>query len=172
MRYFWTQVIFDSLIELSQVPPFQVDLGVMAMTVFSTFLRVQEWILTVRWFRVVSRTFVGIITPLKRCSRRILQPPADWAASHIYHIYRNENLIYIYIRGGFNKFPDFFVQAFNIVVDSWKFSMSLLYILWDDWRIFMISASNEQQQQQSEYTLLKPDCHSWWISNFKDVRIF
>ena len=26
--------------------------------------------------------------------------------------------IYIYIRGAFNKFPDFFVQAFIIVVDS------------------------------------------------------
>ena len=24
---------------------------------------------------------------------------------------------YIYIRGAFNKFPDFFVQAFKIVVD-------------------------------------------------------
>ena len=28
----------------------------------------------------------------------------------------------------------------------------------------MISGSNEQLQQQLEYTLLKPDCHSWWIS--------
>ena len=28
----------------------------------------------------------------------------------------------------------------------------------------MISGSNEQLQQQFEYTLLKPDCHSWWIS--------
>ena len=27
----------------------------------------------------------------------------------------------------------------------------------------MISASNEQLQQQLEYTLLKPDCHSWSI---------
>ena len=45
-----------------------------------------------------------------------------------------------YIRGAFNKFPDIFVQAFKIVVDSWKFSMLLLYILWDDWPIFMISA--------------------------------
>ncbi len=27
----------------------------------------------------------------------------------------------------------------------------------------MISPSNEQLQQQLEYTLLKPDCHSWWI---------
>ena len=26
--------------------------------------------------------------------------------------------IYIYIRGVFNMFPDFFVQAFKIVVDS------------------------------------------------------
>ena len=28
----------------------------------------------------------------------------------------------------------------------------------------MISGSNVQLQQQLEYTLLKPDCHSWWIS--------
>ena len=28
----------------------------------------------------------------------------------------------------------------------------------------MISGSNEQLQQQLEYTLLKPDCHKWWIS--------
>ena len=65
----------------------------------------------------------------------------------------------------FNKFPDFFffVQAFEIVVDSWKFTMLLLYSLWDDWPIFMISGSNQQLQQKLEYTLLKPDCHSWWI---------
>ena len=71
------------------------------------------------------------------------------------------------IRGAFNKFPDFFVQAFKIVIDSWKFTMLLLYILWDDWPIFMISGSNEQLQQQLEYTLLKPDCHSWWISKIQ-----
>ena len=40
----------------------------------------------------------------------------------------------------------FFLQAFKIVVDSWKFSMLLLYILWDDWPIFMMSGSNEQLQ--------------------------
>ena len=45
--------------------------------------------------------------------------------------------------------------------------MLLLYILWDDWPIFMISALNEQLQQQLEYTLLKPDCHSWWISKMQ-----
>ena len=43
----------------------------------------------------------------------------------------------------------------------------LLYILWDDWLIFMISGSNEQLQQELEYTLLKPDYHSWWISKMQ-----
>ena len=50
-------------------------------------------------------------------------------------------------RGAFNKFPDFFVQAFKIVIDYWKFSILLLYILSDDWPIFMISGLNEQLQQ-------------------------
>ena len=61
----------------------------------------------------------------------------------------------------------FFVQAFEIVIDSWKFSMLLLYILWNDWPILMISASNEQLQQQLKYTLLKPDYHSWGISKMQ-----
>ena len=56
-------------------------------------------------------------------------------------------LFFFLLRGAFNKFPDFFVQAFKIVVDSWKFTMLLLYILWDDWPIFMSSGSNEQLQQ-------------------------
>ena len=45
--------------------------------------------------------------------------------------------------------------------------MLLLYILWDDWTIFMTSCSNQQLQQEMEYTLLKPDCHSWWISKMQ-----
>ena len=44
--------------------------------------------------------------------------------------------------------------------------MLLLYILWDDWP----PASNEQVQQQLEYTLLKLDCHSWWISKMPSGR--
>ena len=71
------------------------------------------------------------------------------------------------IRGTFNKFPDFLIQAFKIVVDSWKFTTLLLYILWDDWPIFMISGSNQQLQQQLEYTLLKPHCHSRGISKMQ-----
>ena len=45
----------------------------------------------------------------------------------------------------------------------------MLYIL-DDWSIFMISGSNEQLQQQLEYTLLKPVCHNWWISKMQSGR--
>ena len=78
--------------------------------------------------------------------------------------------LFIHIRSAFNKFPDFFVQAFKIVIDSWKLTMLLLYTLWDDWPIFMTSGSNEQLQHQLEYTLLKPDCHSWWISKMQSGR--
>ena len=65
------------------------------------------------------------------------------------------------------RFQIFIVWAFRIAVDPWKFSMLLLYILWDDRPIFMISSSNEQLQQQCEYTLLKPDCHGRWISKMQ-----
>ena len=36
--------------------------------------------------------------------------------------------------------------------------------------IFMISDSNQQLQQQLEYTLLKPDYHNWWISKIQSGR--
>ena len=45
--------------------------------------------------------------------------------------------------------------------------MLLLYILWNHWPIFMISGLNEQLQQQLEYTLLKSDCQSWFISKMQ-----
>ena len=48
--------------------------------------------------------------------------------------------------------------------------MLLLYSLWDHWQIFIIPASNEQLQQQLEYTLLKPDCHSLWVSKMQSGR--
>ena len=34
----------------------------------------------------------------------------------------------------------------------------------------MISGPNEQLQQQLEYTLLKPDCHNWWVSKMQSGR--
>ena len=85
--------------------------------------------------------------------RFLLNPPLTW-----------------FICGAFNKFPEFFVQVFKIVVDAWKFTMLLLYILRDNWPIFMISRSKELLQLQLEYTLLKPICHSWWISKKQSGR--
>ena len=40
------------------------------------------------------------------------------------------------VRGAFNKFPDFFVQAFQIVLDSGTFTMLLLCMLWNDRPIY------------------------------------
>ena len=68
------------------------------------------------------------------------------------------------------SFQTFFVQAFKIGVDSWKFTLLLLYILWGDWPIFRISDSKEQLQQQLENTLLKSDCHRRWISKMHSGR--
>ena len=65
------------------------------------------------------------------------------------------------------SFQTYFVGAFKIVVESWQFSMLLLYILWDDWPRFMISGLTVQLQQQLEYTQLKPDFHSSWISKMQ-----
>ena len=45
----------------------------------------------------------------------------------------------VYTHGAFNKLPDFFVQTLKIGLDTWKFGMLLLHILWDDLPIFMIS---------------------------------
>ena len=53
------------------------------------------------------------------------------------------------------SFQTFFVWAFRIVVDSWKFTMLLLYILWNDWPIFMISGSNEQLHQSGREDTLE-----------------
>ena len=83
--------------------------------------------------------------------------------SQFYSSLVGKYLLESHLRGAYDKFTDFFVQAFKIVVDTWNISMLLLYILWDDWTILMISYSNEQLQQQLGYTLLQFDCYSWWI---------
>ena len=129
--------------------------------------------------KVLRNRQFGGLTPFLCC-------PGKWSGLKIWWKYAttitvkliyapNKNmkffLLHMYIiRGEFNKFPDFFVQPFKIVVDTWKFSILLLYILWDDWPIFRISGSNQQLQQQLECTLLKPDCHSWWISKMQSGR--
>ena len=62
-------------------------------------------------------------------------------------------------------FQTFFVQAFKIVVDSWKFTMLLLYIFWDDWPILKWTATAAIGIQPT-----KPDCHSWWFSKIQSGR--
>ena len=52
----------------------------------------------------------------------------SWTVFEIFRL--KENIyIYIYIHGAFNRFPDFFVQAFNIVVDSWKFTVIAIHLM-------------------------------------------
>ena len=68
--------------------------------------------------------------------------------------------IYIYISGAFNKFPDVLIQAFKIVVDSWKFTMRWLTNFYDF--IFKWTATAVIGIQPT-----KADCHSWWISKMQ-----
>ena len=51
------------------------------------------------------------------------------------------------------SFQTFFVWAFKIVVDSWKFSMLLLYILWDDWPIlwFQVQMNSYRSNWNTPY---------------------
>ena len=79
-------------------------------------------------------------------------------------------LLYIYIRGAFNKFPDYFVQVFQIVINLKMQDVIAIHLMRWLTIFFMISGSNEQLSQQFEYSLLKPDCHSWWISKMQSGR--
>ena len=101
----------------------------------------------------------SLLFPLTIC----LSPFLIFSSKWVYFLYPFIHLYEVHTI----DFQTFFVWALKIVVDSWKFSILLLYILWDDWPIFMISALNQQLQQQLEYTQLKPDCHSWWISKMQ-----
>ena len=89
---------------------------------------------------------IKVIREFERIQKRICRQKMSIMLNEIciyIYIY-----IYIYIDVVHSiRFQLFFVQAFKIVIDSWKFSMILLYILLDDWPIFMISGSNEQLHQ-------------------------
>ena len=68
----------------------------------------------------------------------ILNKICQWILWHINHcrLFNAKFSLYIYIRYEVHtiSFKTFFVWAFKIVVDSWKFIMLLLYIIWDDFR--------------------------------------
>ena len=78
----------------------------------------------------------------------------------------NQTKSYIFnIRGAYDKFPDFFSCGHLKLSQTLENSESYCYTSW--LLYIMISSSNEQLQQQLECTLLKPDCHSWWISKMQ-----
>ena len=114
------------------------------------------------WYIAIRGTISFWVIP-----NRIVWNRTVWSFSCVHQQKCVHKSYTLYRRGALNRFPDFFVHAFKIVVDSWEFTMLLLYILWDDRPIFRISASNKQLQQQLEYTLLKPDCHCWWVSKMQ-----
>ena len=127
-------------------------------------------------FKIISTGFkinsikFGLYVPVMWCLKNLLFLFVYNDQSNIYQ-WRNATKIYIYIYVVYSiSFQTFLVQAFKIVIDSWKLTMLLLYIVEDDWPIFMISDSNEQLQQKLEYILLKSDCHSWWISKLQSRR--
>ena len=64
-------------------------------------------------------------------------------------------------------FQTFFVRAFKIVVDTWKFTTLLLSILWDDWPIF----SDFRFKWTAKAGIwIHPDYHSRWISKMQSGR--
>ena len=66
------------------------------------------------------------------------------------------------IRGAFNKFPDFFPDRYLKLSLTLEISLCYCYTSYEMTdQFFMMSVSNEQLQQELEYTLLKPNCHSW-----------
>ena len=65
--------------------------------------------------------------------------------------------------GAFNNFPALFYTG----IWNCRRLMKIHYVIAVH---LMISGSREQLQQQLEYTLLKPHCHSWWISKMQSGR--
>ena len=97
------------------------------------------------WFDIYLTSSVHIYLSIYLCSWLSIYFSLFISINPSYSVYFSLPVsVCLYLRGAFNKFPAFFVQAFKIVVGSWKFTMLLLYILWDDWPIFMISGSKEQ----------------------------
>ena len=78
---------------------------------------------------------------------------------------------YLYhICGSFNKFPDFFVLAFIIAVESWKFSMLLLYILWEDYQFFFNDFRFKWTAKVGIGINPTKAWLSWWISKIQSRR--
>ena len=73
-----------------------------------------------------------------------------------------------YLRVAFNKFPDFFCTG----IYNCRTLLKIHYLIAIHLMRWLTNFydSNKQLQQQLEYTLQKPDCHSWWISKMQSGR--
>ena len=117
----------------------------------------------VMWTILISKSWLWLLKP-----KRLTSTLHHDKFTYLDYVFSAFFIMYVVHSISFQTFYfSFFIQAFKIVVDSWKFTMLLLYFLWDDWLFFIISGSNQQLQQELEYTLLKPDCHSWWFSKME-----
>ena len=140
MIYYWDKKLKKRLHVL------QTDIITIKKTIYFMSLAQRMHIL-LDVFQMTATAFVSVINYINRL-----------------HLFWDTLYIYVYIYEVHTiSFQTFFKWAFKIVIDSWKFSMLLLYI----WPIFIISGSNEQLHQELEYILLKPNCHSWWISKMQ-----
>ena len=89
---------------------------------------------------------------------------ATGSSSHGHTVSKKQNISYVVPSISFQTF------LYRHLKLSWTLENSLCYCytsyeMTD--QFFMISGSNQQLQQQLEYTLLKPDCHSWGISKIQ-----
>ena len=72
--------------------------------------------------------------------------------------------IFLYIRCAYDKFPEFFRMGVQNCRRLWKIQYVIAIHLMRWLTNFYDFSFNEQLQHELEYTLLKPDCYSWWIS--------
>ena len=67
--------------------------------------------------------------------------------------------------------PSIIFQTFFCTsIQNCRRCLKIQYVIAIHLMRWLISSSNEQLQQELQYTLLKPDCHSWWISKMSSGR--
>ena len=76
---------------------------------------------------------------------------------------KKKKLKYVVHSISFLTFLDWHFKLSRLLKIHYVIAISLIRWL----KKIMISGSNERLLQQLEYTLLKPDCHSWWISKMQ-----
>ena len=96
---------------------------------------------TKSWGAIPEESFHQCIKVWQRKIRKCIRLERGllWRGNQVVFVWNRNKLFVIPVSLFFrpmwcknHKFPDFFAQAFKIVIDSWKFTMLLLYILWDD----------------------------------------